>query len=243
MNGVTYKIIGEDGREYGPISLNEVRDWIDDQRVAPGTRVWNSEDGLWLKATDRQELHWIFDTQLLEQTEAPPPVLGDTTGSGLNRDLNEIRRRAPMLLRLAAMGCDYVLFTVALNLLTSPWTEQIRELNEAALKSIEAGVPDPKVMWDLGRFMLTAFMPASFVYYAAIPAVWGTTVGKFIARLAIEKTDGSRLTWGAATLRWLAAMGCLFTFGFGFLPIFFTPRRQGLHDLVAGTCVVLRRAE
>ena len=63
-----------------------------------------------------------------------------------------------------------------------------------------------------------------------------------LGALAVVTVDGGPLTIGRATVRWLGSMACAFTFGFGFLPMFFTPRRQGLHDLIAGTCVV-RRSE
>jgi uncharacterized RDD family membrane protein YckC len=92
------------------------------------------------------------------------------------------------------------------------------------------------------KYLGTAVVPVSYLYYAALPMVLGSTPGKFIARLAIVQVDGSPLTWIRVTVRWAASLGCVLTFGFGFLPMLFTPLRQGLHDLVAGT-VVVRRME
>ena len=241
MTGVSYKIIGGDGREYGPIALNDVRDWIDDERVAPDTRVWSSEDERWLPAVERQELRWTFETHLVPpstapagpgQSSSPPPFIHSVT----------LANRPPVLLRLAAIGCDYVLFTLALSVLTSPWSAQIREMNEAALRNLGGPAPDPKVVWDMLRYLVTAVLPASYLYYAALPALFGMTPGKFVARLVVVPVeDGGPLGWGRATARWLGALLCTFTFGIGFLPMFFTPRRQGLHDLIAGTCVLRRR--
>ncbi len=38
-----YKIIGGDGAEYGPATLDELRSWIRDGRVAGMTKVWRSD--------------------------------------------------------------------------------------------------------------------------------------------------------------------------------------------------------
>ncbi len=240
---MSYKIIGGDGREYGPITLNDVRDWIDDERVALDTRVWSSEDERWLPAVERSELKWNFETQLAALPQVPPPLPSrDLPHAAILTLERGTVTRAPMLLRVAAIGCDYILFTVALSLLTSPWSAQIDAMNKSAFANLGGPAPDPKLVWDMLRYLGTAVVPASYVYYAAVPVLLGSTPGKFIARLAVVTVDGGPLTIGRATVRWLGAMACAFTFGFGFLPMFFTPRRQGLHDLIAGTCVV-RRSE
>ena len=38
-----YKIIGGDGAEYGPASLDELKIWIGDGRVAGSTQVWRND--------------------------------------------------------------------------------------------------------------------------------------------------------------------------------------------------------
>lgn len=241
MKGVSYKIIGGDGREYGPITLNDVRDWIDDERVALGTRVWSSEDALWLPAVERPELKWNFEAQLILQPPVPPALPSPGTPAAVQLEQDRVEAtRAPLIMRLAAIIYDYLIFSMTLGLLTSPWSVQIKELNDSAFKNLGSAAPDPKLVWDMLRYLGTAVLPASYFYYAAVPALFGCTPGKFIARLEIVSTDGVRLSWGRATVRWIGSIACAFTFGFGFLPLFFTPRRQGLHDLLAGTCVVRR---
>ena len=54
---VTYKIIGGDGTEYGPVSLAELKAWIADGRVGARTRVWRSDAGRWSEAAGCAELH------------------------------------------------------------------------------------------------------------------------------------------------------------------------------------------
>jgi len=51
-----YKIIGGDGAEYGPASLDELKSWIGDGRVAGFTQVWRSDLALWTPAARFAEL-------------------------------------------------------------------------------------------------------------------------------------------------------------------------------------------
>jgi uncharacterized RDD family membrane protein YckC len=51
-----YKIIGGDGREYGPVTLEELKSWIRDGRVGRQTHVWRSDLNSWLPASQYQEL-------------------------------------------------------------------------------------------------------------------------------------------------------------------------------------------
>jgi hypothetical protein len=48
---LSYKIIGGDGREYGPVSLDELKAWVVDGRVGGPTQVWRSDSAAWSPAT------------------------------------------------------------------------------------------------------------------------------------------------------------------------------------------------
>ncbi|WP_430884892.1 RDD family protein [Fusibacter sp. JL216-2] len=64
------------------------------------------------------------------------------------------------------------------------------------------------------------------------------TIGKQVMKIVVTSDMGDRLTFGRATLRYVVKALCIMTLGFGFIPIKFTKRKQGLHDLFAGTVVV-----
>ena len=51
-----YKIIGGDGREYGPVALDEIKAWIRDGRVGRATQIWRDDSASWLPAAQYQEL-------------------------------------------------------------------------------------------------------------------------------------------------------------------------------------------
>ena len=51
-----YKVIGSDGKQYGPISLEQMRQWIAEGRVNAQTRVQAADGGEWKPAAEFPEL-------------------------------------------------------------------------------------------------------------------------------------------------------------------------------------------
>ncbi|HEX6547854.1 MAG TPA: RDD family protein [Candidatus Dormibacteraeota bacterium] len=80
--------------------------------------------------------------------------------------------------------------------------------------------------------------------YSTLPlsSGWAATPGKRALGLAVVDEQGRRLSLGRANARffasWLSALICYA----GFLVALFNGRRQALHDMIAGTLVVLRTA-
>ncbi len=69
----------------------------------------------------------------------------------------------------------------------------------------------------------------------------GRTPGKALAGIEVRTGDGSAVSWGRATLRWLAAALGLACAGLGIFWVLFEPRRRGWADLISGTVVARRR--
>jgi hypothetical protein len=70
----TYKIIGGDGKEYGPVSLTQLKSWIGEGRIDGETQVMRTDQGAWGPAASLPELGLDTPTR----TTAPPPP-ADTT--------------------------------------------------------------------------------------------------------------------------------------------------------------------
>lgn len=64
------------------------------------------------------------------------------------------------------------------------------------------------------------------------------TPGKRAMGLMVVNLKGQRITLGMSLLRSLIAWASAFSFFLVYFVAFFTPRRQGVHDLVADTMVV-----
>jgi uncharacterized RDD family membrane protein YckC len=78
-----------------------------------------------------------------------------------------------------------------------------------------------------------------WVYTAAfLSSSWQATPGKRICGLKVVDYNGSRISFGRATGRYFASFLSYFLFCIGVLMIAWTARRQGLHDMIAGTLVV-----
>lgn len=91
--------------------------------------------------------------------------------------------------------------------------------------------------------LLTMLATFGWIFYNVLllPATRGTTFGKRMLGLAIvtdTTAPGQGLGWGKAFLRLVGYFVNGFTAGIGYLLIAFTAKKQGLHDLIAGTYVV-----
>jgi uncharacterized RDD family membrane protein YckC len=88
-----------------------------------------------------------------------------------------------------------------------------------------------------------AFVLWCVVYWASFWSTTGQTPGDRVMHVRVERTDGDSLGVFMAIIRVgttaLAALPLLA----GFYPIFFTPRRRGVPDWIAGTVVVRTDAE
>ena len=64
-----YRIIGDDGVEYGPADLDALRQWAAQGRVSPLTMVKRSDSGRWAHAENYEEL-----AGFLPRVAPPPPA-------------------------------------------------------------------------------------------------------------------------------------------------------------------------
>jgi uncharacterized RDD family membrane protein YckC len=63
------------------------------------------------------------------------------------------------------------------------------------------------------------------------------TVGKMALGLIVTDMEGQRISFGRATARAFAKYISCFALFIGFIMVAFTEKKQGLHDLIAGTLV------
>jgi len=78
----------------------------------------------------------------------------------------------------------------------------------------------------------------SWLYSAVLESSsWQATLGKKALGLVVTDERGERIGFGRATGRYFAKILSALILLFGFFMIGWTQRRQGLHDIVAGTLV------
>ena len=79
-----YKIVGADGKEYGPISIEQMRQWIAEGRVNAQTRVQGDGGGEWKTAADFPELGLASAAGVSGAGSAPPALPTGQAGGQQN---------------------------------------------------------------------------------------------------------------------------------------------------------------
>jgi len=221
---IQYKIIGGDGIEYGPATLDELRAWILDGRVAGMTRVWRSDLAAWSAADRYSELR---------------PDLARLHAAAVTQQA----RPCGFWARLSAYILDRFVLAAIFVAVWNPIAEQRhwtvpefpRELTAASAQQFRQ---------QLAGWMdhaLPIFYPIFLFYDVLLTGRFGATLGKMAIGAKITLADGAPITYRRALLRWLGARLSEFCFFFGYFMILMNPEKRALHDWLAGTKVVYTR--
>lgn len=112
----------------------------------------------------------------------------------------------------------------------------------ASLAAIGGGTIGGQVTRDVVLLAVGAALAAAFAvslaYHVLCWAQGGQTPGMMLLELQVVRQDGDEIGYIRAFLRWLGYLLAVLPLGLGMLLILFQPRRRGLHDLLAGTCVI-----
>lgn len=105
--------------------------------------------------------------------------------------------------------------------------------------------PDFSDIWSLiSRFIGYAIIATlmKWLYYAMMESSKHQgTLGKLAMSLVVTDYNGQRISFGRATGRYFAKILSGMIMGIGYIMAGFTPKKQGLHDMIASTYVKKRR--
>jgi uncharacterized RDD family membrane protein YckC len=91
--------------------------------------------------------------------------------------------------------------------------------------------------WPFGWFWLLSFV-VSWLYFAGSECSSAqATPGKKALGLIVSNLDRERISFGRATARYFSKLLSELTLYIGYVMIGFTAKKQGLHDMIAGTLV------
>lgn len=214
-----YTIIGGDGKEYGPVTADQVRSWIAAGRANLDTRAKFLGTDEWRRLADFPDF-----------TGGEPPRLHEEPDPNL----------ADRLLRLGAVLAD----SVIAMLLLLPGAMMIglsalRRLVQGDY-TVDASISGP------GYAALGAAILVLVIVQTWLLSVRGQTLGKMLMRVRIVRFhDGSKAgfvhavllrAWVPALISFVPVVGVIFPFlDIAFI---FGRDRRCLHDLIAGTKVV-----
>ena len=227
-----YKIIGGDGHEYGPASLDELKEWVRDGRAAGITLTWRDDLARWAPAASYSELAELFaPAPATPALEALIPVGFWTRTGALLIDQFLVSLLFSLVLAVIAVVFNLKVPQPDPSAVASNFQEfsQIIDTYLAQMR--------PILWWYLPVSILLRL-----VYEAGFTGRLGATPGKLIFGAQVVRTDGSRIGYGQAALRWFAAQVnnfCLL--GIGYLFVAVRADKRAFHDLLAGTRVVYKR--
>ncbi|MEI9998303.1 MAG: RDD family protein [Verrucomicrobiota bacterium] len=222
----TFLIRGDDGLEYGPVDLVELRGWVQENRAGIGTDVRRDEPGAaWHPWQNYPELLALLAEVSTANGEAAPVTLVI----------------APMGRRVLAFGLDLVfigflvtpVFVPLAYLFIPDWVRAYGD----ALKQPPYAAPELPLQAEAIATLIYYFIVAC--YFAGFQAAHGQTPAKTLLRLRVVDETGQNPRPAAALLRALV-LSLSMNF-FLFIPLtyaFFNPQRRALHDFIAGTYVV-----
>jgi uncharacterized RDD family membrane protein YckC len=132
----------------------------------------------------------------------------------------------------------YIIDTVILNVL-SIGISAVTRLGVSGADS--AADIDPYTYIFSANFLMYfgLIMAVNMLYWSLFessPAQ--ATPGKLVLGIKVTDTEGNRVSFGRAVGRYFGKILSGMILGIGYLMIAFTEKKQGLHDIVAGTLVI-----
>lgn len=167
------------------------------------------------------------------------PSREDDTGSGSTVIADEthlpedlwVEEGAGFLPRLMAFAVDSAILAALLLLFFAAAAFVLRD--GGGLSSMTA--PEKVSELFVPFYLLGIFLSLS--YFTFFLGWAGRTPGKILLELDVRRTDGGRMTYTRAFLRWVGYLVSVTFAGLGFLWIFFDERKRGWHDYLSGTWV------
>ncbi len=232
--------IGRDGERHGPYKEDDVRQWLRSGQVSRDDLGWY--EGL----ADWQPLSVLFADEV---PVTPPPLAAAATPSALpSTTAAALEDYAGFWKRVAAYILDAIILYIPGTLIQNMLGGDVAE---ATMKQAQQASPgDLHVLMAAMNQYYTTMMPAvllitviTWLYFAFCESsAWQATLGKLALGIRVTDMQGARISLPRALGRYPAKYLSAIILGIGFLMVGWTRRKQGLHDMIAGTLVLNGRA-
>lgn len=233
--------IGRDGERHGPYKEEDVRQWLRSGQVKGSDLAWR--EGL----ADWQPLSTLFPDVTPDAAPAadnpysaptaPMQNLPQTTAAALEDYAGFWKRVAAYILDAILL---YIVFRVIGTFFgVSAAQETMKQEMLGGTSFMQAYEHFYSGMWPY-TLLTTAL---TWLYFAFCESsAWQATVGKLALGIRVTDMQGARIGFPRALGRYLAKYISAIILLIGFIMVAFTRRKQGLHDLIAGTLVLNGRA-
>ncbi len=102
---------------------------------------------------------------------------------------------------------------------------------------------DPSLMLSFTLWFWVFSTLTNIFYFTYFHGSTGRTPGKMLLGLQVVSVEGGQISFGTAFLRSVGYLVSSFVFCLGYIWIAFDQRKQGWHDKIAGTVVIIREKE
>jgi uncharacterized RDD family membrane protein YckC len=243
MVGRMFTIIGGDGQEYGPATVDQVRGWLSAGRANLRTkaRALGSEE--WRQLGDFPEFGGPSDVP-------PPPVLPGSAPTTAATTTVAGTAAAGVGARTGAALINAAIYFFCMMPGSMIMTRQLLEQNPDLAKGVIPRLDEIDLTGfrDAQSWVFLGLVGAMFVQCVLL-ALRGQNIGKMLVGLRVERVGGQRAGALRATiLRFVLPvmivlfLNVIFPLGCFFLAVdyafMFRADRRCLHDLMAGTRVV-----
>ena len=169
----TYTILGGDGKQYGPVTADQLRGWVRDGRVGADTQVWRSDQPTWMAAAALPELGFT------PAPKAPSPC----------HSADSVRN--PELLRRMKSGASWFYWIAGISVVNSilvmsgsAWGFALGLGVTSILDHVAAGARAEAKAVAIALNVLAAGIVAMFGYFASKGQAWAFITG--MALLAVD---------------------------------------------------------
>ena len=225
--------IGRDGQQLGPYSKAQLAVMVAAGEILPGDMAWHQGMQGW------EEAAAVLARLGIGKDMQPPPmalqaaavIIPPRGTPGVTAEASASRSAAPAADRNLAAGLgmrwlasfiDGLILGVSLMVIGFSW---------GIASAISGG--------HSGSFLMFALL-AQLAYFTLMQGGQGmATLGKRATGMIVVGRDGQRIGYALAAVRYVLLLISSYLFPL-LLVVFFTRRRQGLHDLIAGTVVLDR---
>jgi uncharacterized RDD family membrane protein YckC len=110
-------------------------------------------------------------------------------------------------------------------------------------KNFIADLADPVRFSSIKILIWLFFIFFDIAYFTYFHGTTGRTPGKMLLGLQVVSEDGTPISFGIAFLRAVGYLVSGALFNLGFIWVAFDKRKQGWHDKIAGTVVIIREPQ
>jgi uncharacterized RDD family membrane protein YckC len=233
--------IGRDGERHGPYKEDDVRQWLRSGQVSRDDLAWY--EGL----ADWQPLSVLFPDVVVDTTSAPVSL--SATASPLPQITTvALEDHAGFWKRVAAYILDFIILMIPNTIIQKLMGGDAAQ--ETMKQTMLAAPGDMHAFLGAYHQYYVTMWPAvliitlvTWAYFAICESsAWQGTVGKLALGIRVVDEQGKRISFLRATGRFFAKYLSSMIIFIGFLMVAWTRRKQGLHDIIAGTLVLNGRA-